>query len=62
MIIQTGEKKWEWVSGHGKTGIYEICWQKVESKNLNRLALCMESRKVAVVDVTKIPSLYESTS
>lgn len=53
--LQTKEKKWSWYAGFEKPGVFEIDWQTHGS--INRIALALECRQVAVIDVTRIPSL-----
>ncbi|KAI0328494.1 WD40 repeat-like protein [Cubamyces sp. BRFM 1775] len=50
---QSKEKRWSYSTG--KRGIFEISWQ--QSGNLNRLAMALENRSVAVADLTRIPEL-----
>lgn len=52
---ETKEKKWSWYAGFEKPGVFEIDWQTHGS--INRIALALECRQVAVIDVTRIPSL-----
>ncbi|KAA1467843.1 WD40 repeat-like protein [Dentipellis sp. KUC8613] len=53
--VKEREKVWSWRSESPKRGIFEIDWQKKD--NFNRIALALESKKVAVVDVTRLPAL-----
>ncbi|EJC98713.1 WD40 repeat-like protein [Fomitiporia mediterranea MF3/22] len=55
--VTTGKQVWSWFAGSEKSGIYEVTWQQVD--RLNRIALCLESNYVAVVDVTRVPALME---
>jgi transducin (beta)-like 1 len=41
-----------WFAGIEKPGVFEIDWQ--EHDGINRIALALECREVAVLDVTKI--------
>ncbi|KAH9898280.1 WD40 repeat-like protein [Cubamyces lactineus] len=51
--VQSKEKRWSYSTG--KRGIFEISWQ--QSGNLNRLAMALENRSVAIADLTRIPEL-----
>ncbi|TDL28350.1 WD40 repeat-like protein [Rickenella mellea] len=53
--VATKERVWSWYAGHDKPGIYEIDWQ--QKGGINRIAMCLESRAVGVVDVTRVPAL-----
>ena len=46
--------------GTDKPGIYEIDWQQAGGHN--RIALCLESEAVGIIDVTKIPELTPQSS
>jgi transducin (beta)-like 1 len=51
--MQTYECVWSWFIGVGnKPGVFEIAWQ--EHEGINRIAMALESRQVAVVDVNKL--------
>jgi len=52
---QMKERRWSWYAGAVKPGVFEIDWQTTGS--INRIALALECREVAVIDVTRIPSL-----
>jgi len=52
---ETKLKKWSWYAGTEKPGVFEIDWQLHGS--INRIALALECRQVAVIDVSRIPSL-----
>ncbi|KAF8203915.1 WD40 repeat-like protein [Pholiota molesta] len=50
---RTYECVWSWFIGVGnKPGVFEIAWQ--EHEGINRIAMALESRQVAVVDVNKL--------
>jgi len=51
------EKRWSWYAGAERPGVFEIDWQVAEG--INRIALALECRQVAVIDVTKIPALQD---
>ncbi|KAG6919042.1 hypothetical protein DXG01_009752 [Tephrocybe rancida] len=51
------EKKWSWFAGPDRPGVFEIDWQVVDG--INRIALALECRLVAVIDVTKIAVLQD---
>ncbi|KAJ6516812.1 WD40 repeat-like protein [Mycena vitilis] len=48
---------WSWFAGTEKPAVYEIDWQSDE--NLDRIALALECRSVAVIDVSKVPALHK---
>ncbi|KAF8079015.1 WD40 repeat-like protein [Lyophyllum atratum] len=54
------EKRWSWYAGAERPGVFEIDWQVAEG--INRIALALECRQVAVIDVTKIPALQDAPS
>ncbi|KAH8110643.1 WD40 repeat-like protein [Phellopilus nigrolimitatus] len=58
--IATGKQVWSWYAGADKTGIYEIDWQ--QTGKLNRIAMCLESRAVGIIDVTRVPALMASAT
>ncbi|KAJ7069045.1 WD40 repeat-like protein [Mycena belliarum] len=47
---------WSWFAGFDKPGVFEIDWQSGEG--LDRIALALECRTVAVIDAGKIPALH----
>ncbi|KAF7347355.1 F-box-like/WD repeat-containing protein TBL1Y [Mycena venus] len=53
--VKEREMKWSWFAGYEKPGVFEIDWQT--SENLDRIALALECRNVAVIDVSRIPAL-----
>ncbi|KAH6916628.1 WD40 repeat-like protein [Coprinopsis sp. MPI-PUGE-AT-0042] len=53
--MKTYEQKWVWYAGADKPGVFEIDWQMQEG--VNRVVLALESRQVAVIDISKLPSL-----
>ncbi|KAF8528107.1 WD40 repeat-like protein [Hysterangium stoloniferum] len=51
----TGNRVWRWPdSGPGAAPIYDVKWQKLGN---GRLAMCMKSKIVGIVDTAKIPEL-----
>ncbi|KAF8591928.1 WD40 repeat-like protein [Ramaria rubella] len=51
----TGNKVWRWpATGPGAGPIYDVNWQKLGGR---RLAMCMKSKIVGIVDTTRIPEL-----
>ena len=52
---QTYEMIWGWYARPDKPGVFEIDWQMKDG--VNRIAMALESRQVAIVDVSKIPAL-----
>ncbi|KAF7292864.1 hypothetical protein MIND_01185400 [Mycena indigotica] len=55
---KTREMRWSWFAGFDKPGIFEIDWQMDEG--VDRIALALECRTVAVIDVQKVPALQRS--
>jgi transducin (beta)-like 1 len=53
---QTHVRVWSWYAGSDKPGIFEIDWQ--EEDDVNRIAMALECREVAVLDVNKIPIFH----
>ncbi|TFK77481.1 WD40 repeat-like protein [Pluteus cervinus] len=54
--VITKQKRWSWFAGSDKPGVFEIDWQQQED-GLNRVALALECRQLAVIDAQKIPAL-----
>lgn len=52
---KTYELIWGWHARPDKPGVFEIDWQMKDG--VNRIAMALESRQVAIVDVSKIPAL-----
>jgi len=52
---ETKDIRWSWYAGAVKPGVFEIDWQI--HGNINRIALALECRKVAVIDVARVPAL-----
>ncbi|TFK17056.1 WD40 repeat-like protein [Coprinopsis marcescibilis] len=50
------ERKWSWFAGADKPGVFEIDWQ-IQADGVNRIALALEGRQVAVIDVSKLAAL-----
>ncbi|KAJ6541800.1 WD40 repeat-like protein [Mycena capillaripes] len=55
--VKAREIVWSWFAGFEKPGVFEIDWQTGE--NLDRIALALECRNVAVIDVSKVPALQK---
>ncbi|PFH52342.1 hypothetical protein AMATHDRAFT_57411 [Amanita thiersii Skay4041] len=53
--VATRTKRWSWFAGTERRGVFEIAWQ--EHEGINRIAVALESRQVAVIDVLRIPAL-----
>ncbi|KJA28617.1 hypothetical protein HYPSUDRAFT_156006 [Hypholoma sublateritium FD-334 SS-4] len=53
--IRSRERVWSWFAGSGKPGVFEIDWQ--DHEGINRIAMALECRQVAVVDVAKLDLL-----
>jgi transducin (beta)-like 1 len=43
---------WSWFAGTEKPGVFEIDWQ--EHEGISRIAMALECRQVAVLDVNKL--------
>ncbi|ETW86725.1 hypothetical protein HETIRDRAFT_306016 [Heterobasidion irregulare TC 32-1] len=52
------KKVWSWRSETQKRGIFEIDWQ--QSGDVDRIALALESKKVGIIDISKIPALQRT--
>lgn len=52
---QSHHRGFSWYAGSEKPGVFEIDWQ--EYHGINRIALALECREVAVIDVTKIGAM-----
>jgi len=50
--VETHENIWRWVTDPESPGVYEIEWQ-----DSDKVAVCLENHSVALVDLTKIPSV-----
>ncbi|KAJ7492077.1 WD40 repeat-like protein [Mycena latifolia] len=55
--VKDREIAWSWFAGFDKPGVFEIDWQAAPTLGLDRIALALECRAVAVIDVTKVPAL-----
>ncbi|KAH9486362.1 F-box-like/WD repeat-containing protein TBL1Y [Psilocybe cubensis] len=51
---RTYARIWSWFAGFEKPGIFEIDWQEYDG--VNRIAMALECRQVAVLDVNKLDS------
>jgi transducin (beta)-like 1 len=56
---QEKEKVWSWFSEHSKRAIFEMSWQQHED-GVDRVALSLQSHKVGLIDLTRIPALQKS--
>ncbi|KAI5836011.1 WD40 repeat-like protein [Schizophyllum commune Tattone D] len=54
--VKSKKRVWSWYAGPVKQGIFEIEWQ-VLGKKYNRMALALENKAVAVIDISKVPAL-----
>ena len=52
------EKVWSWYSEHPKRAIFEMSWQQHEG--VDRVALSLQSHRVGLIDLTRIPVLRKS--
>ncbi|KAI0308326.1 WD40 repeat-like protein [Multifurca ochricompacta] len=59
MTQQEREKVWSWLSEHQKRAIFEMSWQQHEG-GVDRVALALQSHKVGLIDLTRIPALQKS--
>lgn len=57
-LLQSYNRVWSWFAGTDKPGVYEIDWQ--EHEGVNRLAMALECRQVAVLDVNKLDAFRSS--
>ncbi|KAJ6601264.1 WD40 repeat-like protein [Mycena vulgaris] len=53
--VRDREIAWSWFAGFDKPGVFEIDWQT--APGLDRIALALECRSVAVIDAGKVPAL-----
>jgi len=53
--LKTRTLTWSWFAEYDKPGVFDIDWQTGE--NLDRIALALECRTVAVIDALKVPAL-----
>ena len=49
---QTQARVWSWYAGTQRPGVFEIDWQVQDG--VNRIALALECRDVAVLDLNKL--------
>ncbi|KAI5898063.1 WD40 repeat-like protein [Schizophyllum commune H4-8] len=54
--VKSKKRVWSWYSGPVKQGIFEIEWQVLGTK-INRMALALENKAVAVIDISKVPAM-----
>ena len=57
---QEKEKVWSWFSEHQKRAIFEMSWQQKHEDGVDRVALSLQSHKVGLIDLTRIPALQKS--
>ena len=57
---QEKEKVWSWFSEHQKRAIFEMSWQQQHEDGVDRVALSLQSHKVGLIDLTRIPALQKS--
>ncbi|KAI0053435.1 WD40 repeat-like protein [Auriscalpium vulgare] len=57
--VKEQEKVWSWRSEPQKRSIFEIDWQ--QTGDIDRIAMALESRKVGVIDVKRLPALQRKT-
>jgi len=53
------QKIWSWLSEHQKRAIFEMTWQQHEN-GINRIAIALQSHKVGLIDLTKIPAVKKT--
>jgi hypothetical protein len=53
------EKVWSWFSEHQKRAIFEMSWQQQHAEGVDRVALSLQSHKVGLIDLTRIPALQK---
>ncbi|KAL1740494.1 WD40-repeat-containing domain protein [Schizophyllum fasciatum] len=53
--VQKRQRVWSWYAGNVKQGVFEIEWQMGDG-GPNRIALALENRTVAVIDLDKVPA------
>jgi transducin (beta)-like 1 len=56
-LPQAREMKWSWFAGFDQPGVFEIDWQS--GGGLDRIALALECRNVAIIDISKIEALQK---
>ncbi|KAH9996020.1 WD40-repeat-containing domain protein [Russula vinacea] len=54
------DKVWSWTSEHQKRAIFEMSWQQQHEGGVNRVALALQSHRVGLIDLTRIPVLQKS--
>ncbi|KAF7307468.1 hypothetical protein MIND_00541200 [Mycena indigotica] len=57
--VKTRQLRWSWFAGFDKPGIFDIVWQTHPALGVDRIALGLECRQVAIVDVLKVPALQK---
>ncbi|KAJ7292731.1 WD40 repeat-like protein [Mycena rebaudengoi] len=55
--VKAREMKWSWFAGFDQPGVFEIDWQS--GGGLDRIALALECRNVAIIDISKIEALQK---
>ncbi|KAI5122354.1 hypothetical protein M0805_004112 [Coniferiporia weirii] len=58
--VASGKQVWSWYAGPDKPGIYEIDWH--QTGKTNRIAMCLETRAVGIIDVTRVPALMTAAA
>lgn len=59
-LSQTYVRIWSWFAGAEKPGVFEIDWQEYDG--VNRIAMALECRQVAVLDVNKLDAFRTAAS
>ncbi|KAK7058554.1 hypothetical protein VNI00_002190 [Paramarasmius palmivorus] len=58
--LKNNEKIWSWYAGTDKPGVFEVEWQETNGGQHCRIATALEALAVAVMDVRKIPAIWET--
>jgi hypothetical protein len=56
---QERQKIWSWLSEHQKRAVFEMTWQQ-HGDSINRVAIALQSHKVGLIDLTRIPAVKKS--
>ncbi|KAF9270724.1 WD40 repeat-like protein [Marasmius fiardii PR-910] len=63
--IKDFSKIWSWYAGPEKPGVFEIDWQAYDNGNggeVDRIAMALECWKVGVIDIRRIPAVWDTRS
>ncbi|KAI3622741.1 WD40 repeat-like protein [Moniliophthora roreri] len=58
--LKNNQKIWSWYAGLEKPGVFEVEWQAAKDGEIYRIATALEALSVAVMDVRRIPAIWDT--